>query len=105
MTLKKQYLMYHLFGRCDSHTCGECSNFKCGRYHSKILRKCQVYGLTHSGATDWAKSYSACGMFNQEWSGREIIELKKRFPRFKQEEPINGQLTLDGGEIGKENEE
>lgn len=103
MNLKKQYLMYDLFGRCNGRTCGECSNFVSGRYHNKILRKCQVYGLSHSEATDWAKSCPACGMFNREWSGRKIIEQKKHFSNFRPEEPIEGQMDLFGGEFHESN--
>ena len=93
---KKEELMHQLFGVCSDHTCGECSNFVSGRYHSKILRKCEVYGLTHSEATDWAKRYVACGMFNQEYKGRPIIEVKRHMSREVDTEPLEGQVSFDG---------
>ena len=98
MALRKQQLMYKQFGMCDGHVCGECSNLVEGRYHDKALRKCKVYGMTHSEASDWAKRWLACGMFNKTYTGGPIIELVR--PVRKQtaltiEEPLEGQLTLE----------
>lgn len=53
--IKKIDRMHAMFGLDERHKCGECSNLVCGRYRSKILKKCRVYGLTHSQASDWAK--------------------------------------------------
>ena len=98
MALRKQYLMQKNFGICEGHTCGECSNLVEGRYHDKTLRKCKVYGMTHSEASDWAKRYLACGMFNRAYTGRPIIELVKS-GRTKQEEgqriPLEGQISME----------
>ena len=98
MALRKQQLMYKQFGMCDGHLCGECSNLVEGRYHDKILRKCKVYGMTHSEASDWAKRWLACGMFNKPYTGGPIMELVR--PVRKQnaltiEEPLEGQMTLE----------
>lgn len=98
MALRKQQLMYKQFGMCDGHVCGECSNLVEGRYHDKILRKCKVYGMTHSEASDWAKRWLACGMFNKTYTGGPIMALVR--PVRKQteatiEEPLEGQLTLE----------
>ena len=98
MTIRKQQLMYKHFGMCNGHLCGECSNLVEGRYHDKILRKCKVYGLTHSEASDWAKRWQACGMFNKPYTGGPIIELVKRSsnkPPQAPEEPLEGQMTLE----------
>lgn len=97
-SLRKIDLMYHIFGKAGGlHTCKECSNFVQGRYHDKTLRKCKVYGLTHSEASDWAQRYEACGMFNKEWNGNDIIDLVRRGGvRQKDVIPIEGQLTFDG---------
>ena len=67
--------MYRQFGKTPGQTCGTCSNFVSGRYHTRTLRKCSVYGLTHSEASDWAKRWEACGCYNKEWTGGEIIQL------------------------------
>lgn len=100
-TIRKIELMYRVFGKCEGHTCGECNNFCSGRYHDKIVRKCEVYGLTHSEASDWAKRWTACGKFNQEYTGRPIIEMVKHNsskPK-EPEPPLEGQVFLEGTEI------
>lgn len=98
MALRKQHLMYRQFGHCDGHTCGECSNLVEGRYHDKILRKCKVYGMTHSEASDWAKRWLACGMFNKTYTGGPIIQLVRRNanrPPQAPEEPLDGQMSWE----------
>lgn len=76
MTIKKIDRMRKLFGVCKGHTCKECSNYTRIRYRGKMLRKCQVYGLTHSEASDWTGRWAACGMYNKEYSGRPVIEVR-----------------------------
>lgn len=75
MALRKIDLMHRCFGKCPGHACRECSNLVEGRYHDKILRKCKVYGLTHSEASDWAKRWEACGQFNKPWDRGPVIQL------------------------------
>lgn len=57
--------IYRLYGAVDGKTCGECSHIECHRY-DKNYYKCSVYGISRSEATDWAKRWTACGMFNKE---------------------------------------
>ena len=90
---KKNDLMRQQFGACEGHVCKECSNFTTGRYMGMILRKCQVYGLTHSQASDWAGRWPACGMFNKEYTGRPIIEMRCGGGR-KPPEQLENQITL-----------
>lgn len=94
--IRKLPLMHQRFGRCDGRTCGECSNLVEGKYHDKVLRKCRVYGMTHSEASDWAKSWPACGMFNQVYRGGPIMALVRHSSckPAAVEEPIEGQLSL-----------
>ena len=101
-TIRKINLMYWLFGKAGGvHTCKECSNFVQARYHTKTLRKCKVYGLTHSEASDWAQRYEACGMFDKEWHGNDIITLVRRGGvQPKEEQPIDGQITFDSEQKG-----
>lgn len=98
--IRKIDLMHKVFGKTGGmHICKECSNFVQGQYHDRILRKCKVYGLTHSQASDWAKRYEACGMFNKEWKGHDIIELVKRGGvQPKDVIPLDGQIAFDNGE-------
>ena len=95
MAIRKQQLMYKQFGMCDGHVCGECSNLEEGNWGHK---KCKVYGNTSSEASDWAKRWLACGMFNKPYTGGPIMELVR--PVRKQtaltiEEPLEGQITLE----------
>lgn len=92
--LKKIDRMHALFGLDERHKCGECSNLVCEQYRSKILKKCRAYGLTRSQASDWAKRWTACGLFNQEYTGRKVIELTDRE---NLEVPLKGQIDLLGG--------
>jgi hypothetical protein len=64
--IRKLDLMHKIYG-IRNHKCGECCNFVSWRHHDRILRKCSVYGLTHSEASDWAKSWVACGHFDKEF--------------------------------------
>lgn len=98
MALRKIDIMYQLFGKTDGHCCRECSNLVEGRYHDKILRKCKVYGMTHSEASDWVKRYQACGMFNKPWNKEPIIRQgrpKKTGPEATPSEPVEGQITME----------
>ena len=74
---RKIALMHEKYGWDEEHTCGECQNLITGyTWGGKRLRKCLVYGVTQSNASDWAKSYTACGMFNvaPDESGRRVID-------------------------------
>jgi len=96
MNPRKLSLMHQMFGKNESHTCGECSNLISGRYRDRTYRKCKVYGQTNSEASDWAKRWTACGMFCTEYDGRPIIELVRRGGSRKLvDAPIDGQIGLE----------
>ena len=95
MALRKIDLMHRHFGKTDGHCCRECSNLTEGNWGHK---KCRVYGNTSSEASDWAKRWQACGMFNKPYTGGPIIQLVKRSsnkPPQAPEEPLEGQMTLE----------
>ena len=96
-SIRKIDLMHRVFGKAGGvHICKECSNCVKVRRNSKNLRKCKVYGLTHSAASDWAQRYEACGMFNKEWHGNNIIELVQRGGKQpKEEQPLDGQVSFE----------
>lgn len=75
---KKIALMHRIFGVETGRACGECINFISRRYRTKVLRKCAVYGLTHSEASDWARSWTACKMFGQtiQLGGENAVWIK-----------------------------
>lgn len=61
-----------------------------------LLRKCTVYGATHSAATDWRKKYEACGLFNQPYNGAAVIDiLKCSSKKVEDLQPIDGQMVME----------
>ena len=74
MAIRKIELMHKVFGKRENRRCGECRNLVIHRY-DKTYRKCRIYGETQSAASDWAKKYVACKMFNKKWDGEPIIRL------------------------------
>ena len=97
MALRKIALMHRLFGVGDGHTCRECSNFVKGKYHDRTICKCNVYGMTHSEATDWAGRWLACGAFNRTLNlqpvMREVVPYRKK--NESDNEPLDGQLMME----------
>lgn len=93
MALRKLELMHKYYGRDDAHKCGDCNHFVQGVYHDKTLRKCKCYGMTHSAASDWAKSWTACGLFCKDYSGAPMIRMVTKRKCNKQAE-IPGQIGL-----------
>lgn len=93
---RKIDLMYREFGRSPGNKCRDCSNFVHGRYRSRTLSKCDVYGCTHSEASDWSGRYEACGCFNREWKGNDIIRMVRGYPAPVPE--CDGQESLFGEE-------
>lgn len=93
---RKNDAMRQEYGTDYNHKCGECSNFVSGRYHDRILQKCEGYGLKHAEASDWAQKWTACGMFNKSFEGkRPLIECLTR--PAADATPIDGQIELFGG--------
>lgn len=95
---KKIDAMHLLFGVLPDKRCEDCSNLIKGMYHTKFLRKCTVYGATNSEASDWRKKYVACGLFNKEWSGGNVIEVCKSMNARAPDEilPLEGQVEMEG---------
>ena len=90
---RKIEAMHEHFGIDENHKCKECSNFLKGTYRDRTYSKCIVYGCSHSFATDWAGRNTACGMFDEVYKGRDVIEILKRSQRIREaEEPLKGQM-------------
>lgn len=92
MVIRKIDLMHREFGSSPGNKCKTCDHFLHGRYRSRYLSKCEVYGLTHSEASDWSGRHDACGMYNKEYNGNAIIRLVRGYPIPPDE--IAGQETL-----------
>jgi hypothetical protein len=89
-TLKKIDAMHKRFGKLDGNRCGECCNLIVREYGKRYF-KCAVYGMSCATSTDWAKRWTACGMFNKEHDpdNRRAWSLKE-----PDNEPMNGQLEI-----------
>lgn len=81
--------MHILFGVTKDHICKECSNLEKHTY-DKTYNKCACYGLSASQSTDWKVSNQACGLFNQNYTGRRVVEIRIQDP----EKQIEGQTSL-----------
>ena len=93
---KKIDAMHKYFGELPDKSCIDCSNLIEGYCGNTFVRKCTVYGATHSIATDWRKKYRACGMFNKEWKGRPIIRIVNSVERKAIEmAPLDGQMKME----------
>ena len=98
MVTRKIDLMHKMFGKAEQ-LCKDCGHFLREKYRGKTYRKCEVYGVTNSEASDWNASYQACGLFGKPYDGRKIIDFVT--PERKKEidnEPLEGQLDLLGGD-------
>ena len=96
MTERKIQAMHKRFGTCGVLQCRDCSHLISGEYHDKRYHKCELYGLSHSEATDWRLSYQACGMYNvpqdMAWF-TPLFEQIKHDPKIFQ--PLDGQIRLE----------
>ena len=89
--------MHRAYGMDKSHVCKDCCNFVRGRYHNRTLKKCKAYGLTHSEASDWANSWTACGLFNKPFEDipfRPMIENRGNGGG-DTSEPLQGQMEME----------
>ena len=92
MAIRKIDLMHKMFGLSptEEDVCVKCKNF----IHNKGgYSKCKHYGYTHSEASDWKQKQRGCGLFNQDYNGRKVIELVRPGRRIEKSE-IEGQMTL-----------
>ena len=93
MKIKKIEAMYQIFGKLDGHRCVDCCHLK-GRDETNVYFKCELYGDSHSSATDWGKYWIACKMFNV--LPTPYREIYKALPREYKEEPqLEGQISME----------
>ena len=93
--MRKIELMHFYFGKGEGQ-CKDCSHLQTGRYHDRMLRKCDIYGMTHSEASDWALKYPACGQKNKPWNGGDMIRFVTTAgaETKRPEPPLDGQQGL-----------
>lgn len=99
--LRKIDRMHDMFGVEVGHTCGECVNIVRYCTKNRTFRKCAVYGITMSKASDWSKGWTACKMFGHKYSGRPVIEIATQTK--EPDIPLEGQTDLFGGSTNDTN--
>ena len=93
MAKRKIDAMHHYYGY-GSGLCESCPHFEEKLYGRKYF-KCTVYGDTSSEATDWRKSYVACGLINKPFPKDEIRIIKRITHERDPEEQLPGQMMMD----------
>ena len=94
-------LMHHKFGSgCGANKCGTCCNIRGYIYGNHSVRKCLAYGGLHSSKADWAKKWTACGLYGKKITRQMVSDTEKSmfFRGLKQKEaegPMKGQLILE----------
>lgn len=100
MATRKIDLMHKMFGKTEQ-VCKECDHFLRVRYRGKLYRKCEVYSVSYSEASDWNASYQACGLFNKPYpyEGNPIIRYVTPDRNVDVgHEPLDGQIDFFGGD-------
>ena len=94
-------LMHHKFGMgCGVNKCGTCCNIREYVYGNHSVRKCLAYGGLHSSKADWAKKWTACGLYGKNVTRQMVGDTEKSifFRGVKHKEtdmPIDGQIGLE----------
>ncbi len=94
MSARKIEAMHREYGKDYGYKCGDCPWCYRVQGHTKGYYKCAAYGNSNSEATDWAKSWPACGLRSKSIQG--ITPMIKRLQCAKRpdNEPIEGQISI-----------
>ena len=103
VTDRKIVAMHRRFGICDNGKCRDCNHLVSGLYRDRRYHKCELYGISHSEATDWRLSFQACGMFNagidmEHWIC--VLDAIRRQSRGNMDSPLEGQMRIEDYENG-----
>ena len=90
--MRKIEEMHRRFGRRGYGKCKDCPHYTRYKYRDKPYRKCKVYGVTNSEASDWTGSWDACRLFDKEYNGPEIVGLWRDTPTERVE--CDGQMEM-----------
>lgn len=88
--------MHKRFGTNTALYCKGCSHLISDMWHDRHYYKCEIYGMSHSEASDWRRSWMACGMYNvPQDMGRwvPLMEQIKHSPKI--EPPLEGQMRVE----------
>ena len=106
MKQKPIELMHYYFGEKNGmDCCGTCCNLRVYQYNSKKVRKCIAYGGLHSTKADWAKRWSACGLYGKPVQQQMVSDTAKQiFARIgiakEDNSPIEGQISMEAVDNG-----
>lgn len=99
MAYRKIDAMHREYGQDAAHRCADCPNLCIYATSSYTRHKCKAYGDSCSSATDWAKRWTACGLYGKPLPA-DHVPLMKRLPRAKrQEKPLDGQMRFFETEV------
>lgn len=90
MNMRKIAIMHRVYGRAPGHTCEDCPALAC--YMSQSGRrywKCLAYGNSPSAASDWTKSWPACGLWGRGVPRGHVPVMKR-----SDDVPIEGQISM-----------
>lgn len=95
--VRKIAAMHKEYGKAHGYKCEGCPSLVCHQGHTRNYYKCKAYGDSASDATDWAKSWPACGLFGQPLPEGHVtlIERLKHAKRCDNR-PIDGQISMFG---------
>lgn len=94
MADRKITAMHREYGKDIAHKCADCSNLCIYVTSSHTQYKCMAYGASASAATDWAKRWTACGLYGKTLAIDCVPLMKRLKPARRQEEPLDGQMTF-----------
>lgn len=92
MAGRKITAMHREYGIDNAHKCVNCQNFRIYATKSRMLYKCMAYGVSASAATDWAKRWTACGLYGKPIAADHVPLIKRITSTKRQEKPLDGQI-------------
>lgn len=103
-SLRKIDAMHSLFGKSPGKKCISCPHLLRHRWNDRTYFKCEMYGDSNSEATDWALSWTACGLIDGDhWRWYQIrqrdgtvVNMLKHEPRKAMvQEECKGQIRME----------
>ena len=88
---RKIEAMHEIFGYANNQ-CANCKHLITYNWRGRNYFKCEIYGDSNSEATDWRKSYIACGLFNKDTQEKHIYKRLRHKP--KEDAQIDGQISI-----------
>ena len=96
MVKRRIAAMHQRFGTCGVLQCRGCCHLISGGWHDRRYYKCEIYGMSHSEASDWRRSWAACGMYNVPQDMERWVPLMKQINHGpKTEPPLEGQMRVE----------